>query len=469
MKLSRLLLCSLFVLTGCNDGNNGIKQYKELPEEQNDKYQIDEADGVNDIVGKNAYLSYQVNKANPVDSPLPYLSEGSYGQLKFYSDKGYADSNLSFHVTDVGGFAKLFGESVLHLYYYNNQNNSAVVQHQIDSLTALFKKMFANSLTRVDEKESFVYEVKVNRFVYELKRLNVNSAVDLPTYYNSDFANEFGSIIKTKQSEATISNFLRKYGVGVFDYARYASYDFEFRSYRVRYKNHNDFMSNYQQTNVLSGATMDDYYHLTSFNEETNSYDYKLFSYEILPFTDATIFPKGVSQNVEATTYFREVYNQFVAKESQNVLKGENKSAFKPKVIKDLHYQLDNMTSIATFSSLKPYKYEYSLNDSYKSYNLDKLKELGYKKMYIRPATYIDQITSATKITFEITVGDQKVTVFNKKQLVKTSGVNQVDIPWYELDFEKVLASDRKVSCTITPSGTKARIPLVQFEYAYAM
>ena len=65
MKLSRLLLCSLFVLTGCNDGNNGIKQYKELPEEQNDKYQIDEADGVNDIVGKNAYLSYQVNKARP--------------------------------------------------------------------------------------------------------------------------------------------------------------------------------------------------------------------------------------------------------------------------------------------------------------------------------------------------------------------------------------------------------------------
>ena len=89
--------------------------------------------------------------------------------------------------------------------------------------------------------------------------------------------------------------------------------------------------------------------------------------------------------------------------------------------------------------------------------------------MYIRPATYIDQITSATKITFEITIGDQKVTVFNKKQLVKTSGVNQVDIPWYELDFEKVLASDRKVSCTITPSGTKARIPLVQFESAYAM
>ena len=89
--------------------------------------------------------------------------------------------------------------------------------------------------------------------------------------------------------------------------------------------------------------------------------------------------------------------------------------------------------------------------------------------MYIRPGLYADQITNRTKITFEVTVGGQKITVFNKKQLIKKEGLNEINIPWYELDFEKVLASDRKVTCKVTPYGTKARIPLVQFMYAYTM
>ena len=89
--------------------------------------------------------------------------------------------------------------------------------------------------------------------------------------------------------------------------------------------------------------------------------------------------------------------------------------------------------------------------------------------MYIRPGLYADQITNHTKVTFEVTVGGQKITVFSKKQLVKSAGVNEINIPWYELYFEKVLASDRKVSCKVTPYGTNARIPLVEFDYAYAM
>ena len=138
--------------------------------------------------------------------------------------------------------------------------------------------------------------------------------------------------------------------------------------------------------------------------------------------------------------YFVEVYNNFITNESERVLKGEHNVQVKqPKMIMDLHYQVDNITTEAKFSSSKPYIYEYSLKDDYKSYDLDKLKELGYKKMYIRPGLYADQITNRTKV------------------------------PWYELDFEKVLASDRKVSCKVTPYGTKARIPLVEFDYAYAM
>ena len=138
-------------------------------------------------------------------------------------------------------------------------------------------------------------------------------------------------------------------------------------------------------------------------------------------------------------------------------------------MIKDFHYQLDKVTAEAKFSSSNPYAYEYSLNDSYKSYNLESLKQSGYKKMYIRPGLYVDQITNRTKITFEVTVGGQKITVFNKEQLIKKEGVNEVNIPWYELDFEKVLASDRKVTCKVTPYGTKARVPLVQFEFAYTL
>ena len=48
MKLNKLLLCSLFVLTGCN--NNGIKTYKELPEVNNEQVKVDEPDDVKDIL-----------------------------------------------------------------------------------------------------------------------------------------------------------------------------------------------------------------------------------------------------------------------------------------------------------------------------------------------------------------------------------------------------------------------------------
>ena len=113
MKLNKLLLCSLFVLTGCN--NNGIKTYKELPEVNNEQVKVDEPDDVKDIVGINAYLSYQFNKANPIDEPLPAIKEDSYSEIA--TDTTKMDVELESYnqtwATSLDDFAHYFGTYVI--------------------------------------------------------------------------------------------------------------------------------------------------------------------------------------------------------------------------------------------------------------------------------------------------------------------------------------------------------------------
>lgn len=465
MKLNKLLLCSLFVLTGCN--NNGIKTYKELPEVNNEQVKVDEPDDVKDIVGKNAYLSYQFNKANPIDEPLPAIKEDSYNEIATETTK--MDVKLESYnqtwATSLDDFAHYFGTYVI------NRRSYCVplMDHNHEALKLYFKKMFCNAAYQIDDRETHIYSFKVNKLSLRTTSLKKLGQSNINSCYNEDFEKAYTEILQEKQSESTINNFLRKYGVGIFDTAVYASYDIEITSFRVHFANIGRFMSEFNETGVVPGASIDDHYRFTTFDTATNQYQEKLLSYEIIPFIENDVFP-DIWYREDAYNYFVEVYNNFIANESERVLKGEHIVQVKqPKMIMDLHYQVDNITTEAKFSSSKPYIYEYSLKDDYKSYDLDKLKELGYKKMYIRPGLYADQITNRTKVTFEVTVGDQKITVFNKKQLVKSAGVNEINIPWYELDFEKVLASDRKVSCKVTPYGTKARIPLVEFDYAYAM
>ena len=466
MKLNRLLLCSLFALTGCN--NNGIKSYKELPEVKNDTIKVDEPDGVKDVVGKNAYLSYQFNKVNPIEEPLPAIKEDSYNKVLFrtWADNGV---DLLFPVvsSELGNFSDNFGHEILH----QNAYTTSIREHQQEALELYFKKLFCNASYVIKENEIHIYGVKVNKLDYRGKSLQ--SEVydnDINSHYNADFEETYTKILQEKQSESFIKDFLRKYGIGILDGATYASYDIEIKSYRIRSGKVGDYIGEFQKTNTIEEASIDDCYHFTTFNETTNQYEEKLLSYDIIPFTNSRLFPKDIWSKNDAYNYFEEVYEQFVANESERILKGEQQFQTKqPKTVQDYHYQLDNVTTEAKFSSSNPYSYEYNLKDPYKSYNLEKLKELGYKKMYIRPGLYADQITNRTKITFEVTVGGQKITVFNKKQLIKKEGLNEINIPWYELDFEKVLASDRKVTCKVTPYGTKARIPLVQFMYAYTM
>ena len=91
--------------------------------------------------------------------------------------------------------------------------------------------------------------------------------------------------MQEKQSESTINNFLRKYGVGIFDTAVYASYDIEITSFRVHFANTGQFMSEFNETGVVPGASIDDHYRFTTFDTATNQYQEKLLSYEIIPFT----------------------------------------------------------------------------------------------------------------------------------------------------------------------------------------
>ena len=469
MKLNRLLLCSVFVLMGCNGNNNGIKTHKELPEVTNDKTTIDYCDDVSDVMGKNIYLSYHPHKINPVDEPLPAIKDNAYSQIYTNDYESNIDSSSSIIETDIKSFAGAYATNILRLYANEGDDRKAFVEHQEKACEAYFRKVFCNASFSIDDKEAHIYVAQINKINFTSKRLSISGNTDFKQYYDSDFNNEYKNILKTKQSESTINNFLSKYGVGLIEEVKYATYDIELKSYRVRYRDGQTFVNENLRIEDFTGATMDDYYHLTTFNEETKKDKPRLFSYRIAPFCDSSVYPDDWYLS-DACEYFREVYKKYVAKESEKVLKSEqNAQAKTPKMIKDFHYQLDKVTAEAKFSSSNPYAYEYSLNDSYKSYNLESLKQSGYKKMYIRPGLYVDQITNRTKITFEVTVGGQKITVFNKEQLIKKEGVNEVNIPWYELDFEKVLASDRKVTCKVTPYGTKARVPLVQFEFAYTL
>ncbi len=464
MKLNRLLLCSLFVLTGCN--NNGIKTYKELPEATNETVKVDEPDGVKEFVGKNAYLSYQFNKVNPIDEPLPAIKEDSYSEIATKTHTTDYDNRYPVIDTDLDNFADNVGYNVLG----QNSYIESITNHQQQALRLYFKKLFVNAAYKIDETEKHMYGIRVNKLSLNVKSLKkINGSFNVRSFYTDDFEKTYTEILQEKQSESTINNFLRKYGVGIFDYAIYATYDIEVLSYRVRFGDMYSYHEAFRKNGTIPALSIDDYYHFTTFNQATNQDEEKLLSYTIIPFTESNLYPDNWYRE-DASDYFKEVYNKFITNESERVLKGEHDAQIKqPKMIMDLHYQVDNITTEAKFSSSNPYSYEYNLKDPYKSYDLDKLKELGYKKMYIRPGLYADQITSLTKITFEVTVGGQKITVFNKKQLIKKEGVNEINIPWYELDFEKVLASDRKVSCKVTPYGTKARIPLVEFDYAYAM
>ena len=464
MKLNRLILCSLFVLTGCN-ANKGIKTYKELPEIKNDTIKVDEPDGVKDVVGKNAYLSYQFNKVNPVDEPLPAIRDDSYGDIPFETSTYNQIEPLRTVVSDdLENFIENFAYEILSL----NAYTTTIEEFQKKALELYFKKLFCNASYQIREGEIHIYGVKVNKLNCRTKSLKESR--DINSFYTADFQQAYTSILQEDQKESFINDFLRKYGVGILNQAVYASYDIEIMSYRVRSGKISDYLKEFRTKHDVEEASVDDYYHFTTLNETTNKYEEKLLTYTIMPFNNSRLYPQNILYRADALNHFNEVYEQFVSNESERILKGENYSQTKqPKTVQDYHYQLDNVTTEAKFSSSNPYSYEYNLKDPYKSYDLEKLKELGYKKMYIRPGLYVDQITNRTKITFEVTVGGQKITVFNKKQLIKKEGVNEVNIPWYELDFEKVLASDRKVSCKVIPYGTKARIPLVQFLYAYTI
>ena len=464
MKLNRLLLCSLFVLTGCN--NNGIKTYKELPEIKNDTIKVDEPDGVKDVVGKNAYLSYQFNKVNPVDEPLPAIRDDSYGDIPFETSTYNQIGSLRTVVSDdLENFAENFAYEILGL----NAYTTTIEEFQKKALELYFKKLFCNASYQIREGEIHIYGVKVNKLDCHTKSLKENTYdEEINSFYTADFQQAYANILREEQNESVIKDFLRKYGVGILNLAVYASYDIEIMSYRVRSGKINDYFEEFRTKKDVEEASVDDYYHFTTLNETTNKYEEKLLTYTIMPFNHSRLFPEMDWRKSDAVNRFNEVFEQFVAGESERILKGENNFQTKqPKTVKDLHYQLDTITTEAKFSSKNPYTYEYNLNDLYKSYDLDKMKELGYKKMYFRPGIYMDQITNRTRVTFEVTIGGQKITIFNKKQLVKKEGNNNLEMSWYELDFEKVLASDRQVSCKIVPYGSTARIPLVQFQYAY--
>ena len=471
MKLNRLLLCSVFALMGCNgNNNNSIKTYKELPEVKNDSITLDYCDEVSDAMGKNIYLSYHPHKINPVDEPLPAIKDNDYSQIYTNDYEGYIDSSSSIIETDIKSFAGAYASNILFLYANEGDDRKAFVEHQEKACEAYFRKVFCNASFSIDDKEAHIYVAQINKISFTSKRLRMSGNADFKQCYNSEFNNEYKNIVQSKQSESTINNFLSKYGVGLIEEAKYATYDIELKSYRVRYRDGQTFVNENLKIEDFTGATMDDYYHLTTFNEKTKKDEPRLFSYRIAPFCDSSVYPYDSWYSTDASEYFREVYKAYVARESEKVLKSEqNAQAKTPKMIKDFHYQLDNVTTEAKFSSSNPYAYEYSFNNSYKSYNLESLKQSGYKKMYIRPGTYIDQITNRTKVTFTVTISGQTITVFNNKQLIKTAGINEVNIPWYELDLDKVLEGDRKLSCEITPKGTKARIPLVQFEFAYTL
>ena len=53
-------------------------------------------------------------------------------------------------------------------------------------------------------------------------------------------------------------------GDGLIEEAKYATYDIELKSYRVRYRDGRTFVSENLKIEDFTGATMDDYYHLTT-------------------------------------------------------------------------------------------------------------------------------------------------------------------------------------------------------------
>ena len=319
MKLNKLLLCSLFVLTGCN--NNGIKTYKELPEVNNEQVKVDEPDDVKDIVGKNAYLSYQFNKANPIDEPLPAIKEDSYSEIA--TDTTKMDVKLESYnqtwATSLDDFAHYFGTYVI------NRRSYCVplMDHNHEALKLYFKKMFCNAAYQIDNRETHIYSFKVNKLSLRTTSLKKLGQSNINSCYNEDFEKTYTEILQEKQSESTINNFLRKYGVGIFDTAVYASYDIEITSFRVHFANIGQFMSEFNETGVVPGASIDDHYRFTTFDTATNQYQEKLLSYEIIPFTESLVFP-DIWYREDAYNYFVEVYNNFIANESERVLKGEH-------------------------------------------------------------------------------------------------------------------------------------------------
>ena len=180
MKLNRLILCSLFVLTGCN-ANKGIKTYKELPEIKNEQVKVDEPDDVKDFVGKNAYLSYQFNKVNPIDEPLPAIKEDSYNEIATEITKRDVelDSYIQTWATDLNQFAEYFEWDVINRYSYCD----SITEHNKEALRLYFKKMFCNAAYQINDTETHIYAFKVNKLSLRTKSLKKEGEFNVNSYY----------------------------------------------------------------------------------------------------------------------------------------------------------------------------------------------------------------------------------------------------------------------------------------------